>query len=295
VILIKLDSNGNFIWSCNLHSKPYYDYKTKILEDSSNNIYHFSSDWEYKTILSKMNSSGSLLWNNTFGLQTLDMKSDSNGNIYLLGNSYPVYNGSILKVNSSGIPLKGIYLEDYIYENMILSNDFLLIHQNQILSCYELNLTLRWNFSTLSYYHPNYYSINRASITQNSKGNIFILQSNQVGNTFLIEINNMGDFVSKVEWGGKDFEEHGILAIDSEDNIYFTCRLRYVNVWGELKYYKILVKNPQNGGVPPMPLRNFDSRDYFLFCILALTCIISAFTLISIIRNLKDIRKDNFA
>lgn len=92
----KIDSDGNLIWT-NTDNEGQL---SKIVLDSSENVYSIGYGFDTDYVVRKINSSGTLVWTYTpvagsWNGMCLDV--DDSGNVYA-----GFYNGSIVKINSSG-------------------------------------------------------------------------------------------------------------------------------------------------------------------------------------------------
>ena len=98
VFVSKLNSSGNYVWANSFGVTSYYKYSTSITVDSSGNIYTTGTNTVLITdpfsfapniFVSKLNSSGSLLWEKSFGGSSFDagwsVAVDSSGNVYTTG------------------------------------------------------------------------------------------------------------------------------------------------------------------------------------------------------------------
>jgi len=94
VFVSKLDSSGNYVWAKSFGVASYYKASTSIAVDSSGNIYTTGTNTALASFapdifVSKLNSSGSLLWEKSFGGSSYDtgfsVAVDSSGNVYTTG------------------------------------------------------------------------------------------------------------------------------------------------------------------------------------------------------------------
>jgi len=94
VFVSKLDSSGNYVWAKSFGVASYYKYSSSIAVDSSGNIYTTGTNTALASFapdifVSKLNSSGSLLWEKSFGGSSYDtgfsVAVDSSGNVYTTG------------------------------------------------------------------------------------------------------------------------------------------------------------------------------------------------------------------
>lgn len=111
--LLKIDLDGNYLWDSMININPTGTERAySIKQDSSSNYYLSGKTYDgsqYDCSLIKLNSSGDIIWNKTYGHSTLhdhcpgNMIVDSNNNIYFVGGHYDgTYYPIIFKVNLSG-------------------------------------------------------------------------------------------------------------------------------------------------------------------------------------------------
>jgi hypothetical protein len=291
----KFNNAGQFLWNTSFYidytySPPY------IVKDSGCNMYLYFSNNSI-CHLAKINGSGSIVWQ--IGLPQMGLENevhkliiDSNDNLFIMG-SKNYTTKCLLKLNSTGNQIKEILIESfYIRGNIWHLNDLLVYNINKYsmsILCYDLNLDLKWNFSLSDYITGHFYL--QTFLAKDSHDNVYIIQNNKLGNINLIKISSTGEFLSRIIWGGFFDEKPESLLIDLDNNIYFSCECECYNVWRERYRYTILVKNPVNGGTPPEPRRDLDLRDYFLFSVVGIACIISPIALLSILRSNKKNKK----
>ncbi|MFX1594248.1 MAG: hypothetical protein ACFFCL_16275 [Promethearchaeota archaeon] len=119
VIVIKCDSELNPLWNLTLDGFKDPIPSLSIEIDSLDNIYIASYTPNYDIFLVKFNSSGSQLWNSTWGtlehIEFIDMAIDNLDNIYVLGRSENFYASYLVKFNSF------ILLKYGILQPMIMS------------------------------------------------------------------------------------------------------------------------------------------------------------------------------
>jgi hypothetical protein len=111
----KFDTNGNFQFARGVQQIGGAVAQPGLTIDSSGNIYTTGAtngtSGSYRMMVQKWNSSGTMQWEQRFGdgssqLQGNDVAVDSNGNVFVVGNTYYSTFGSqdafIIKYNSSG-------------------------------------------------------------------------------------------------------------------------------------------------------------------------------------------------
>jgi len=286
LFIMKFNNAGQFLWNTSFIVNSYYSIPPYIVKDSGYNMYlYFRNNSVYH--LAKINGSGAIMWQ--MGLENYDHKFlvDSKDNLYILGaKNYST--GYILKLNSSGNQIKEILIEKFstYFAEMWYLNDLFVFNPNSmLLLCYDLNLDQKWNFSLSDYITQPFYL--QTFLAKDSYNNVYIVQNNELGNINLVKISSTGEFLSRIIWGGFFDVKPGSLNIDFDNNIYFICNCEYSNVWGDQHRFTILVKNPVNGGAPPEPRRDLNIRDYFIFSVVGIACIISPIALFSILRSNK--------
>ncbi|MBY9019903.1 MAG: hypothetical protein KGD67_02515 [Candidatus Lokiarchaeota archaeon] len=285
LFIMKFNNAGQFLWNTSFRV-DYYFLPPYIVKDSGYNMYLFFRNNSIYQV-AKINSSGAITWQ--MGLENYDHKFlvDFNDNLYIMGvKNYST--GYILKLNSTGNQIKEILLENfktYGSEVWYLNDIFVFNRHSMSILCYDLNLEHKWNFSLSDYISPPFNL--QSFLARDSHDNVYIVQNNRLGNINLVKISNTGEFLSRIIWGGFFVVEPGSLNIDFDNNIYFICNCEYSNVWGDQHRFTILVKNPVNGGNPPEPRRDLDIRDYFVFGVVGIACIISPIALLSILRSNK--------
>jgi len=283
--ILKFNNAGQFLWNTSYYNDFYYFY-SYIWKDSGYNMYiYFKNNSLYH--LAKINDSGALVWQMRIGPKLQNLRVDSNDNSYIMGGkNYST--GYILKLNSTGNQIQEILIEDFLYyEGKIWLQNDLFVFNSRTMSilCFDLNLDQKWNFSLSDYITPHYYFL--PDLAKDSHDNIYIVQLDRLANINLVKISNTGEFLSLIYWGGISVEEVGFLHVDSDINIYFICNCEYSNFWGDQHRYTVIVKNPVNGGTPPEVRWDLDERDYFLFSVVGIACIISLIVFISILRSNK--------
>ena len=283
--ILKFNNDGQFLWNITYYNE--YDYNFPyIWTDFEHNIYlYFKNNSLYH--LAKINGSGSILWQKSIGDRLENLIVDSNDNIYITG-SKNYSTGYILKLNSTGNQVREILIEDFSYydgEIWLIDDLFVFNSRTMSILCFDLNLDQKWNFSLSDYITPHYYFL--PDLAKDSHDNIYIVQLDRLANINLVKISNTGEFLSLIYWGGISVEEVGFLHVDSDINIYFICNCEYSNFWGDQHRYTVIVKNPVNGGTPPEVRWDLDERDYFLFSVVGIACIISLIVFISILRSNK--------
>ncbi len=284
LFIMKFNNAGQFLWNTSFISYSYH-IPPYIVTDSEYNMYLVNNSFCSLSSLVKINSSGAIVWQ--MGLENIKkLIVDSDNNLFILWKNSST--GYILKLNSTGNQIKEILIENFdaYFANIWHLNDLFVFNRyNRLILCYDLNLDLKWSFSLSDYINPH--SHPQTFLAKDSHDNVYIIQNNEIGNINLVKISSTGEFLSRITWGGILNEKPRSLIIDLDNNIYFSCFCEYFDVWRERYAYNILVKNPVNGGIPPEPIRDLDIRDYFLFSVVGIVCIISPIALLSILRSNK--------
>jgi len=279
LFIMKFSNAGQFLWNTSIYMN---DYSPDIVKDSGYNMYlYFSNNSIY--YLAKINSSGAIVWQMGLENKIQHLIIDSNNNLFIMGDkSYST--GFILKINSNGNQIKELLIENFRASDgkIWYLNDLLVFNKYSMsILCYDLNLDQKWSFSLSDYITPHFYL--QTFLAKDSHDNVYIIQNNELGNINLVKISSTGEFLSKTKWGGNLISLPRSLIIDLDNNIYFLSNCEYYDVWRERYSYTVLVKNPANGGIPPVPKRNLDLRDYTLFSAVGIACLISLIALLSII------------
>lgn len=280
--ILKLDINGAILWNKSLNVR-YYSYPWFLISNSA--IYVTFFDNSNIFYLAKLNGTGDLIWK--INLNEYDYSHnffvDFNETLYLLCG---IDNLSVLKVNKSGDLEKELILNDMWRDYAWYLNDKIILTNGSVLFSYDLNLDNCWNFTMTDYIIPHFYRY--IELTHDSQSNIFIIQHTNFEDISILKINSKGEFLSEVKWGSLLINEipRKILT-DLEDNIYFVCVCEYLDVWKIKHDYAVLVKNPVNGGGPPLPVRKLDLNDYLLFGFVGVTLVISPIKLISLLKKRK--------
>ena len=285
VLIMKINNAGQLLWNTSL-SVEFYDKYPRIVKDSEYNMYLYL--WNNSICsLAKINGSGTIVWQMSAENRITKLIVDSNDNLFIIGEQ-DYSTGYILKLNKTGDLIKELIIESFkTYANDILFlNDILVLDRYSMsFFCYDLNLELKWEFS-LSNYITDHFLL-RTYLAKDSHDNVYILQNNELGNLNIVKISSTGVLLSRIIWGGVFTEMPASLNIDLDDNIYFTCKCDFYNNWQDKLVCTILVKNPAHGGIPPEPKWDLDERDFFLFSVLGIVCIISPIALRSILKSNK--------
>ena len=276
--IFNLGSMGELLWNFSLN----VDWLSRVMTDEINNFYFtYSNNSEYG--IAKANSSGELIWSLELeeGYKTFFINEDA---IFVMDSEWGTYTNSVQKISTNGSLIKQInFPQYYIYKSVWCEGNIFLFDEYSNILCYYSNLTLKWIFSPFPN-NSSYYR--RTFITQDSDENYKILLKNP-RNILYMKINKTGDFISSLVWGGGEVYELINTDVDSECNIYFLSNCMNYDAWGSNYFYIVLVKNPQSGGEPPVPVRNLGRRDYILFSALVIGIITSIASLITILRSRK--------
>ena len=285
LLIMKINNVGQLLWNTSLSVDAYFHYPP-IVKDSEYNMYlYFWNNSKYN--LAKINGSGTIVWQMSLENKFTKLIVDSNDNLFIIGEQ-DYSTGYILKLNKTGDLIKELIIESlktYAYNIWYLNDIFVLDRYSMSIFCYDLNLELKWEFS-LSNYITDHFLLS-TFLAKDSHDNVYILQNNELGNLNLVKISSTGVLLSRIIWGGVFTEMPASLNIDLDDNIYFTCKCDFYNNWQDKLVCTILVKNPAHGGIPPEPKWDLDERDFFLFSVLGIVCIISPIALRSILKSNK--------
>ncbi|MFL9844701.1 hypothetical protein, partial [Flavobacterium rhizosphaerae] len=147
VYIVKLDENLEEVWNKRLsgNTKLSYDVPVSTLIDNNNNIYctykSFDNNYDYKIIVTKLDSQGNLLWENNYGFAKFDGAGlDSDGNLHLAYNTYPQWHfmtisatGEIITdylvntlINYTNPDIMGLW-----YKTYFINNKFYIVHQRK--------------------------------------------------------------------------------------------------------------------------------------------------------------------
>lgn len=260
ITLTSYSKSGTALWQRSLTSTDYADYPQvkfgaqSVKVDSSGNVYFVGAQKNAnnfdKIVVAKYNSSGTIQWQRklnsgvgpaTYGSQGTAIAIDSSDNIYICGRAYSGITLKaelfIAKLNSSGV----IQFTNFLTENTyLLGNAIVLDSSNNIYVCGEINpfnsaniIVVKYNSSGTVQWQRELagtYGNDRAyGIALDSSNNIYVaasVESDTRGTLF--KLNNSGTLQWQRNLIGVNNTSDGALAIDSSDNIYFTCS-NYLN------------------------------------------------------------------
>lgn len=237
LFIIKYSSNGSFKWN-NTWGGFSEDSGISITVDLSNDIYitGYTSSFgngSYDICLLKFDSSGSLLWNTTWGGEDVDkgygVEVDGIGNVYV-GGSTKISNGY---------------------------DDVVLLKFDAITGNLLRNTT--WG---------DYYDERAQDITIDSSGNVYLTGYTDnfgaiVRDLFLIKYNTTGDLVYNTTWGDDRWHEGRSLIFDSMENVYIAGFIQNHGKGGDF----ILLKfNSTTGSVQWNTIWGGDEHDYGYGC-----------------------------
>lgn len=276
--LIKLDTSGNILWTQEI--EQIIDPSFLITQiDSDGNFYLYSKCWDINSFLLKLNSSGSRLWCYEWGEGEYgyDLKLDLDDNIIVTGIShisYRNYEVWIMKINNSGNLTKKIIFASFMdwpkVDVWFLDNIYILTGSSLLKYNYSLNH--KWNFTFGSHLRiDDSKHFNFGITSQYEMYLIYIIY----GDISILRFNSSGAIFSNFKWGGSYYDYLHDIGIDSQDNLYMLCTIKYVNIWKESTDLTILVKNPKSDGKAPQLDQLIDGRDIFIFSLLGVMCFIS--------------------
>jgi hypothetical protein len=260
ITLTGFSKGGATLWQRSLYSTDSADYPTptygakSVAVDSAGNVYFVgsqqnSSNYD-KIVIAKYNSSGVIQWQKkinpgggsaALGSQGVSITADSSDNIYITGRSYSssTFRAELFisKLNSSGV----IQFSTFLTENVrLIGNSIVLDSSNNIYVCGEINpfnnaniIVVKYNSSGAVQWQRELagtYGNDRAySIALDSGNNIYVAATVESDTrATLFKLNNSGTLQWQRNLVGTNGISDGALAIDSSDNIYFTCS-NYLN------------------------------------------------------------------
>lgn len=277
IIITKLNSSGNVIWTQEIIPGGYFeDIYTQI--DSIGNIYLTAESHDVNSTLLKLNASGSIQWEYDLGEDEyrFQMKVDFEDNIILtsvdyVGNrQYELY---LTKINSTGNMIKRIILANEGYNSGTWFLDNIFVFHGSSLFEYNYSLNSKCNITFDNHILPDesWGSFN-FGITSTQK---MYLIYNGYQEITILEFNRSENILSKYNWGGSYSLGRIDTSIDSHDNLYMVCTIRYINVWREATALTFLVKNPTTDAIAIYLDQIIESSEIFLFSVLGISCILS--------------------
>lgn len=264
-LIIKCDPEGNKIWNRTWGGSDHEECFGLII-DSFNNSYivgvteSFGTGWS-DIFITKFNSSGSKLWNITWGTSGAEFFNavtiDTLDNIYIAGavidsTPYPI----LVKLNSSGTQLWNITTIGYINfqdlttdfeDNIIFGNDRVLQKFNSsgemIWTQNLTKSTFGLNLATDSYGNI-FIAENR--ITPCPPDNMYFIISSCICTTIYLEkYNSSGSFIWEKRCTGCTDSQSSGISLDSLDNIYIIGTLCSNSGCNQV-FDIILIKNPKH-------------------------------------------------
>ncbi len=259
MILSKYDDTGKQIW--NKTWGGYRWHRSRDMDiDSLGNICVVGSTkvnelGSIDMYLVKINISGAILWNHTWGGEKMDeytaIRIDSNDNIYVAGQYN--YISILMKFNSSGYCKWNYTWGDYQtdYGLTVDSDNNIIVADEYILQKLNSNGILLWNYSKL-------HSLSPKSITD-FFNNIYIAESRSIkcyDNSFLrrecgctaiylMKLNSSGTFLWEKRCTGCGDARCTDVGIDSTGNIYILGVLIGEFGCSNLVWDTLLMKNPK--------------------------------------------------
>ena len=275
--LMKLDSNGNFVYSIAFDEmgSPY------VYCDKFDNIFvDFYNDFGS---LYKFNTNGSIIWK--VGSYRY-LHSDNAENVFAKNYSY------LVKLNSSGDILKKTKIKSGPVKTYSQNYTYIFYEDEKFILKYDNDIILRWNVSLEEYIKPGYAP--RYYITNDSNENVYIVYDSNENSArkgidiSILKLNRSGDFVSQIFWGGNHDESDFEVLFDSQNNLYLLTTCLYVNIWNKHTFVSILVKNPLDGGNPAFRDDEIDVGLIVLFVSLGVSSSVSIIICFNIIKKPKN-------
>ncbi|MHA1427922.1 MAG: SBBP repeat-containing protein [Candidatus Helarchaeota archaeon] len=268
VFLAKYNSSGDQIWN---QTWGLFDYETsRGVATDDNDIYiagytNSSGAGLFDAFLVKYNSSGSQLWNKTWGGPSDDLgndiKVDSEGNVYLIGKTESFGAGPsdmfIVKYNSTGFQLWNLTWGGSDSE----SGECLAIDSQNNL--YLTGGTLSFNGGSLNAFLVKYDSSGNEEwlriwggsnddegygIVVDKDDNLYITGATwsfgSGGDIFIVKYNYNGILLWNSTWGGNNYECGQGLAVDGSNNVYLAG---FDGSWSVGPYNAVLLKYDSEG------------------------------------------------
>jgi len=246
VVIIKYNSSGNIEFNKSWGGADN-DLAYSVTRDKTDNIYITGYTASFgpngsNIFLIKYNSSGTLKYNETWGGASIDegrsLKLDSEGNIYVVGNTKSFgakeYDIVLLKYNNSG--------------------------------------ELQWNFTWSGYKDDLGYDIDL-----DSKKNIYITGTTQSlgdinGNVCLLKFNNSGNFLWNKTFGGENIDIGCGIVLDNFSSIFITgssnkniCLIKYLPIPGGFALSSNAEKPDTDGTFTLTWKKSSDANNYSVF------------------------------
>ena len=243
IVIIKYNSSGSKIWQDvwggAQDDGTYANQRSDLVLDSQNNLYVASSTWSYgatggDALIMKYNSSGSRIWNKTFGGANYDVATgisvDKDNNIYIGG-----------ETTSFG---PGAYGSAFVAKFDNLGNYL-------------------WNRSWAG---PDNLMGRGFDLTSDPLGNVYLTGYINIPGfdnelTFLLKYNNSGSLMLNKTWGtGIDICEGYGIHVDSLYNIYISG---FVNQYDGKSGVAFLLKYKElTKPAPSITINSPSSNDY---------------------------------
>jgi hypothetical protein len=246
VCLVKYDSSGLFQWSktwgsaANLGLNNEFGHDLTI--DSEGNIYvtgYTEILGEEDFCLIKFDSSGDIIWNETYGGvgddRTYGIAVDSESNVYMVGqtNSFGSNNDIwLIKYNKTGHFQWNVtwdsgvsdYGDDIIIHSdssiFITGHSYFGAYSEVCLISYDTNGNQLWNTT----WGGIDYQKGRA-LAMDDNENIYITGSTD-GDIFLVKFDSSGNHLWNITWGGDEDDNAADIRIDEKNNIWIAGSTR---------------------------------------------------------------------
>ncbi len=234
--IIKLDSDGNYIWGKNIAtSGDNSEWITAIKLDDAGNIYTagyfygtvtiggtaFTSNGAYDSFIQKMDAAGNTIWVKTLGGNSYDgvfaLEVSTDGSLYMTGvygetvdfdpgsgthtmNGQGVYDGFILKLDNNG---NFAWVKSFGGENIDAATDLKID--------FEGNLVVSGSFASPALT----FDVNGASQTITKSGS-----SQQFADVLLLKMDSSGNYLWVKHYGSTGDDSAASVAVDETGKIY---------------------------------------------------------------------------
>lgn len=243
IFIVKLDTDGNFVWAKQLENLPtntYQNYLTlgfkvdgnddlvisgtfseTIDVDPSSNVEYISTvhPADRDMYIMKWNSDGEFLWVKTLDISFTisngrSVKVDYDNNIYLQGQFYYTTDFDPGPGLHEVTPANTIWFGDVFILKLDEDGEFQWVNTYNHSFCHETQMI----FDECGYV---YYSADFREIASFGSGTETIYTpADTIDHQYILKLDSDGDFVWVESFGGKNTEEIDYMAIDSLSNLY---------------------------------------------------------------------------